>query len=178
MKIYHVTSQSRKGFTLIELLVVISIIAILLTIGILNFVEFRKRGRDAQRKADIAKIQSALEQYRSQNGVYPIANETLPIVLPDTSCSPKTYATCPSPHANKFKDITRVYLESMPIDPLGLDVVNYNGGSYYYSSDGIEYSLAACLEQAGAATGCTNHESVSCDFVECVTDNYIVFTQP
>ena len=55
----------KKGFTLVELLIVVAIIGILSTLLMANFIGVRQRARDAQRKADLRQIQSALELYRS-----------------------------------------------------------------------------------------------------------------
>lgn len=63
------------GFTLIELMVVVAIIAILssLSVGVISVVG--KRNRMTAAKADIDKIQLALEQYYSHFGLYPPSNE-------------------------------------------------------------------------------------------------------
>ena len=53
--------KSESGFTLIELLVVIGIIAILATIGAVNFSGARAKARDAKRVADIRQIQASIE---------------------------------------------------------------------------------------------------------------------
>src|SRR5690348_7093470 len=66
-------STFQKGFTLVELLIVIAIIGILSTLLMTNFIGVRQRARDAQRKADVRQIQSALELYRADNGSYPAA---------------------------------------------------------------------------------------------------------
>lgn len=65
---------SKRAFTLIELLVVISIISILLSIVSASFITSQKRARDARRRQDLAKIQTALEQYYTRNGFYPTTN--------------------------------------------------------------------------------------------------------
>lgn len=60
-----------KGFSLIELLIAISIIAILSALGLSVYQAVYKSARDAQRKSDLKMIQSALEQYRSDQMSYP-----------------------------------------------------------------------------------------------------------
>lgn len=80
-----------KGFTLIELLVVISIIGLLAAIGVVNFNKARIKGRDAKRKADLATIQSALENYYDDNRTYPSTLTLLvPTYVPIIATDPKT----------------------------------------------------------------------------------------
>jgi len=61
-----------KGFTLIELLIVISIISLIVLIGFFLARSQYLKGRDARRKADIYKIQEALEEYEKDHDCYPI----------------------------------------------------------------------------------------------------------
>jgi prepilin-type N-terminal cleavage/methylation domain-containing protein len=63
--------NSRKGFTLVELLVVMSIMAILAAIILANMSSAAKRGRDAERQADLRNLQTAIEAYKHRNGKYP-----------------------------------------------------------------------------------------------------------
>lgn len=60
-----------RGFTLVELLVTISILAILMTIAMITYQNVQKNARDGKRKSDISTIQSALQQYRADQGYYP-----------------------------------------------------------------------------------------------------------
>lgn len=116
----------KSGFTLIELLVVIVIIAILATLLMVNFIGIRQRGRDAARKSDLKQIQTALEIYRSDTGLY-----RLTVAFP--ACG------------NVFSEGSVTYMQKVPCDPLGSQAT-YNGGSYYYSSDGFTYTVGACIE--------------------------------
>ena len=100
---------SRRGFTLIELLVVVSIISILASLLIANFVGIRQRGRDAQRKSDLRQVQTALELYRADNGTYPVS-----------------LSACGSP----FTYNSTTYMQKLPCDPL-------QETDYTFSSDGI-----------------------------------------
>jgi type IV pilus assembly protein PilA len=59
-----------QGFTLIELLVVIIIIGILAAIAIPVFLNQRKKGWDAQAKADLKNMATAEETYLTDNGSY------------------------------------------------------------------------------------------------------------
>ena len=116
--------SSRKGFTLIELLVAISIIGVLSSFLLANFVGIRQRARDGVRKSDLRQIQSALELYRSDKGIYP----TSPLPL----CGLSVQDSSKPPV---------VYMQKIPCDPS-------SGAVYTYSSNGTTYSITACLENA------------------------------
>lgn len=120
----------KSGFTLIELLIVVAIIGLLSTLLMSNFVGFRQRGRDGQRKSDLRQIQAALEMYRSDNASYPGA-----------------LAACGSPFA--LAGVT--YMQTLPCDPLG--ATYYNSANYYYGSDGTVYTLGTCLENENDSQG-------------------------
>ena len=115
----------QHGFTLIELLVVISLLGALaaITLTIINPLGQFQRARDAQRKADVRQIQSALEMYRSDNGKYPASLTTCGATLGnDPTCN-----------------IT--YLSKIPVDP--------KGGTYTYTpaaAPAYTYSITVCLE--------------------------------
>lgn len=118
--------KKNNGFTLIELLVTISIIAVLTSLLTVNFIGARERGRDGQRKSSLFQIQSALELYRADNSNYPT---TMP------ACG-----ACLSSDGDCSGGST-IYMQKIPCDPSSSD------SSYTYtSSDGISYSLVACLE--------------------------------
>jgi len=61
----------RAGFSLIELLVVIAILGILAGIATYSFKSAGIRSRDSSRRADIARISNALQQYYIDNKKYP-----------------------------------------------------------------------------------------------------------
>ena len=62
--------EKDQGFTLIELLVVIIIIGILAAIAIPVFLNQRKKGWDAQAKADLKNMATAEETYLTDKGFY------------------------------------------------------------------------------------------------------------
>jgi prepilin-type N-terminal cleavage/methylation domain-containing protein len=78
----------QRGFTLIELMIVIVILGVLILVGVSGYKSSVVSSRDAKRKADIAKVQSALENYRnnqSLDGNYPsVINYTdlAPLLVP------------------------------------------------------------------------------------------------
>lgn len=114
----------KRGFTLIELLIVTSIIALLiLTVFFLARSQYLK-GRDARRKADMHKIQEAVEEYEKDHDCYP--DPELVTCDPGNGLIP--------------------YLTKIPCDPA-------TGLSYYYENDGANcakyYRIFVSLENLG-----------------------------
>lgn len=109
-----------NGFTLIELLVAISIIGVLASFLLANFVGVRQRARDGLRKSDLRQIQSALELYRSDQSTYPNS-------LPGCGSSLVLGGT--------------TYMRKIPCDPSSGAVYTYSVGS-----GNATYSIIACLE--------------------------------
>ncbi|MFC1790546.1 type II secretion system protein [Patescibacteria group bacterium] len=118
-------SLKKKGFTLVELLVSISILVILAGISLVSFRGTRAVSRDTERKTELELVRSALEIYRTDNGVYPTTAEGLALLLGGG------------------------YVDLVPVDPL---TPTYQ---YEYSSDGLVYTLCAYLEtRTGTVIGC------------------------
>jgi prepilin-type N-terminal cleavage/methylation domain-containing protein len=63
--------RKQKGFTLIEMLIVVAIIGILSALILVGLSQFRMRGRDARRIADVKQVQNGLEIYYTRNLAYP-----------------------------------------------------------------------------------------------------------
>ncbi len=121
------------GFTLIELLIAVTIIAILISIGTASFLKAQSQARDARRLADLSDIQSALEQYYSENGIYP----------PSGSC-PNTPPWCFSIDPQPWILDTDIYLSG------GLSIDPKNDWPYVYlyaaANEGSTYVLLAATE--------------------------------
>jgi general secretion pathway protein G len=143
----------KKGFTLVELLIVVAIIGILSTLLMANFIGVRQRARDAQRKADLRQIQSALELYRSDLGSYPASL---------SSCGGSLTGGSPP----------STYMQKIPCDPSGSTY--YNSGNYYYTSGGTSYSLGSCEEN----TADTQGTSSSPGGTGCSSNWYYVVNNP
>ena len=160
--------KKQRGFTLIELLVVITIIGVLTTLVTTNFVGVRQRARDAQRKADIRQMQSALELYRSDVGRYPI----------QASTNRLSSVTCPtSSSMSNPNGSGTLYMTKIPCDPLGSSEFN-SGNYYYYSLDGFTYTLAACMENASDNDQNVTTTAPSPSGGSCSSQSYFVVTNP
>lgn len=133
--------EQTAGFTLLELLIAIAIVGVLSALLLASFIGVRAKGRDAQRKADIRQLQTALQLYYSDQNAYPV-QATLTPAAPGGVALNAPLCTTPAPLANG----PRTYLRKIPCDPMN-DTTYWNGGKYYYySSDGLSYDLTACLE--------------------------------
>lgn len=148
-----------KGFTLIELLIVIAIIGILSAIVAFSLMGTQAKARDGQRKADLAKIQSALELFRSDKGHYPGSDSSDTDPFPSVDCTLGTSLI--------FDSTT--YLQTIPCDPLKAigyiysatkDGTNPCDNSTVTGGTGLcaNYSLTACMETTGGArtSNCNN----------------------
>lgn len=139
-----------RGFTLVELMVVIAIIGILASIVMVSLTSARQKGRDARRISDIKNIQLSLEEYYTDNLMFPkAAYASGGLSAPSTGLSPS-------------------YMSSVPTDPLGSSGPMPSRSNYYYSTTNatggtvclvsnppIRYHLAAVLEVPGT-TGSGN----------------------
>ena len=72
-----IKKEINKGFSLIELLVVISIIGVLTTVLVMNFVGTRERSRDSQKIQNLNSLKNALRMYYNDNQVYPAGLSSL-----------------------------------------------------------------------------------------------------
>lgn len=128
------SKRRNRGFTLIELLIVIVIIGILSSFLLANYIGIRQRARDGVRKSDLRQIQSALELYRSDKGVYP--------TVPSLTCGcalTSGAVTTGGIDCSTSSPAGVVYMKKIPCDPATAE-------TYKYSSTGSTYALATCLE--------------------------------
>jgi prepilin-type N-terminal cleavage/methylation domain-containing protein len=72
VKTQHPFVVTREAFTIIEVLIVITVILVLagLTLATSGYVQ--TKGKRARAEAEIAAISTALENYKADNGIYPI----------------------------------------------------------------------------------------------------------
>lgn len=147
----------RTGFTLIELLVVISIIGILATLLLANLNAARERARDAQRKADLRTIQTALRLYYNDYSSYPTSNSSYLIV----GCGASGARTACPWGAAWITSEGQTYAKPLPKDPLDVPSDTVNDYRYIYG-DSETYTLEACLENRSDSKGIQTSDTTWC----------------
>lgn len=127
--------NKRNGFTLFELLVSISIIGILTALASVAYSGAQKKARDSRRMQDIKLIQTAAEQYYSQNNY----------VYPPSTVTP-------------WNGGGQSILSMFPLDPK-------NSGSYIYTytqPDGTTNTYCICALLENVTSG--NASNTTCTF--------------
>lgn len=129
--------KQQKGFTLVELLVVISIIGLLSTLAVVALNQARVRARDSKRLSDIKQIQTALELYYADQGVYPV--EATAITLGEDATD---ILTDDGFEDNDSATGTSVYMGNVPANFAAPVTDGYD----YVSADGTTYTISFELE--------------------------------
>lgn len=118
--------KKSKAFTIIEIVVVIAIIGTLVSIVLFSLNNAKQKSRDAQRKNDLRRLETALEVYASDNveAKYPPSPNRTPV-----------------DEALKSLVGEKSYIRDLPQDPL-------SSRRYYYQTDSESknYTLMADLE--------------------------------
>jgi len=125
-----VSSRSKQGFTLIELLVVIAIIGILSSVVLTSLSSARDKAIAARKISDLRQIETALQFYFHDHGVFPASAHT---------CNLKDWPA-------SFKTALQPYLDPVPIDPRNEDAscVSGNWNNYYSFYNPITWTWSSC----------------------------------
>ncbi|MDR3519676.1 MAG: type II secretion system protein [Candidatus Pacebacteria bacterium] len=142
MKLLKAYKNTHRGFTLIELLVVVAIIGLLSTIVLSSVNAARLKANIARRLSDMREIQTALENYYDDYGVYPTTG----------GASQSQCASWGSFAANAvIPGLVSTYMPTFPADPT-MNATN-STSCYLYKSNGTDYAL---LDLAISDVGWTN----------------------
>lgn len=158
------------GFTLVEILVVVSLIGILITASIvlLNPAKQLAKSNDAKRKSDLRTIQSALEQYRADNGVYPkfFVSSTGAYVYGHAEARFLSFNTSEITYINSFPEAPKVGKLRCDQVPAG----KYYG--YVYSGGPNSYTLFTTLEnESDSLVSGTKDPPTHCPVANCSPSN-------
>lgn len=110
MKNRILSNSYRKsaGFTLIEIMVVVVILGILAALIVPKIMSRPEQARITSAKQNITAIQSALDLYKLDNGIYPTTDQGLQALVTQPT-------TPPIPRDWKSDG----YLQDLPVDPWG-----------------------------------------------------------
>lgn len=100
--------KKNNGFTLIEVMVVVVILGILAAVIVPKIMSRPEQARLVKAKQDISAIESALDLYKLDNGVYPTTDQGLQALVTKPSADP-------IPQNWKSDG----YLQKLPMDPWG-----------------------------------------------------------
>lgn len=117
-------ADKQAGFTLIELMVVIVIIGLLATVVVINVLPSQDRAMVEKAKADINRLEQALELYRMDNLAYPTVDQGLEALIsaPDGLGRPERYRD-------------GGYIKRLPDDPWG------NPYQYIYPGERSQFDI-------------------------------------
>ncbi len=103
-----INAKKQRGFTLVEVMVVVVILGILAAIIVPKIMSRPEQARIVKAKQDILAIQSALDLYKLDNGIYPSTDQGLQALVTKPSSTPV-------PQNWKSDG----YLQKLPTDPWG-----------------------------------------------------------
>ncbi len=102
------TKASHEGFSLIEIMVVIAIIGILMATVAPKIIGRTTQAREVKAREDVMALDSAVEMYNLDNGLYPSQSQGLEALVKEPN-------TPPQPRHWKSGG----YIKVLPLDPWG-----------------------------------------------------------
>jgi len=121
-----------SGFTLIELLVVIAIISLLSSVVMAGLNSARTKSRNTTRMESLKQLQTALENYYSDNNAYPTTGGSWFGVSVNGGSKTTSGVNAYIP------GLTPTYISVLPTDPQNIKT-GWSG--YLYRSNGANYKL-------------------------------------
>jgi len=132
--------RSQAGFTFIEMLTVTVLIAVMVSIAVVSYINASKSTRDARRKQDLSQMQFALEAYKQTHGEFPDSG---------VGCGSWAYPGCSS-SGDWIIGMAPEYIVTLPRDPKqngGANMADPLQFSYRYQKiSDTQYYLTAKLE--------------------------------
>lgn len=127
-----------SGMTLIEIMVVLAIIGVIGTVVTVNVLDSLDQAKVETTATQIRSLESALDGYRRDNGVYPSTEQGLKALVekPSIGRTPKRY-----PKSGYLKG------GKVPQDPFGCDYIYYSPGIYGHDYEII--SLGRDCQEGG-----------------------------
>jgi general secretion pathway protein G len=157
--------QGEGGFTLIELLIVIVILGILAAIVVFAVQNLSKSSSQASCGSDVKTVETAVEAYKAQIGVYPIVSTSLPSGVTLGTASAAATGKMPAGGAAGINDLMSTYtvngnsvgpwLKDVPSNPshyaIGVAEGGTDGHITIYNGGGTSAltSVAACSAITG-----------------------------
>jgi prepilin-type N-terminal cleavage/methylation domain-containing protein len=133
--------NKHSGFTLVELTIVVTIMLILASVGLSNYLFSLKKSHDAVRKSDLATISKALQAFANDFGGYPDSDSSGRLVACDYNNTGLVACSWGQPFSAYKGGKAQTYLGKMPADP-------DSSRSYFYEADldAGTFNLYAALE--------------------------------
>lgn len=126
--------KDRSGFTLIELLVVISIIGVLaaLTVGLGGLAG--RKGKEARIQTEMAKLTSAIENYKANMGFYP------PDHRAQDPANPSQSVSIPAPNQLFYELSGTIFTNNSFMVPGRPEAISAGNVGYWFGSPGFSNS--------------------------------------
>lgn len=146
-------SRYQSGFTLIEMMVVVAIIGLLASMTVLTFSRQQMNSRNARRMSDLKNIQTAVENFNTDTGAYPVVTGYSSDVNNASWRSNRPYGGINSEMGRYITGLTPNYITKLPVDPQYDPAVDtYRGYIYWSSSTGSDYAFIAHGSPEGSWT--------------------------
>lgn len=134
--------KNQQGMTLIEIMVVVTILGIIATLVTINVIGRLDQAKVSAAKTQIKNLETALDEFRRDNGFYPQTEQGLKALIekPSSGRVPNSY-----PKGGYLKG------NSIPKDPWSCDFLYYSPGTH--GSNPYEMtSLGADCQEGGDDT--------------------------